>query len=356
MKNLKKIVCVVLCVMLALCALSGCTNTKPESSSQAPSSQPVSSGNVSTPADGPYKIGLIQFMEHPSLDTIREAFMSRLEEWGYDESKVTVDYQNAAGDTANMNTICQKFVGDKVDMIVAIATPAAQVAASAAQGTDIKVLFAAVNNPEADLGIQNAAAPEGNVTGTSDRLPITASVDLALQVDPDMKTFGLLYTSSESNAVAAAQEAKAYCEQKGLQVVEGTISNVSELQQVATDLCSKADAIFSSTDNTIAGSIAVVTDATRKSKTPWYVGADSMVQDGALAAIGIDYSELGAKNADMAVEIMEGKPVSEVPVFFFETYQTYINQNTLDTVGVTFPEDVLSAANFFTDASASKAE
>lgn len=346
MKNLKKFLCTVLCLTLMVTVLCACSNK--ETSSPAPS-QTSSSGEVSAVSDQPYKIGLIQFMEHPSLDTIRESIMERLTEWGYGEDKVTVDYQNAAGDAANMNTICQKFVGDKVDMIIAIATPAAQVAISSAEGTDIKVLFAAVNNPEEDLGIKNAAAPEGNVTGTSDRIPITSTVDLALKVNPALKNFGLLYTSSESNSVAAAKEAKAYCESKDINVVEGTISNVSELSQVATDLCGKVDAIFTTTDNTVAGSIAVVTDATRKAKVPWYVGADSMVQDGGLAAIGIDYSELGHQTADMAVELIEGKPVSEVPVFFFETYSTYINQNTLDAVGVTFPDDVLSGAVFFND-------
>lgn len=345
MKNLKKILCTVLCLALMVAVLCACSNKE----SSSPASSQASSGEVSAVSGQPYKIGLIQFMEHPSLDTIRESIMERLTEWGYGEDKVTVDYQNAAGDSANMNTICQKFVGDKVDMIIAIATPAAQVAISSAEGTDIKVLFAAVNNPEEDLGIKNAAAPEGNVTGTSDRIPITSTVDLALKVNPNLKNFGLLYTSSESNSVAAAKEAKAYCESKEINVVEGTISNVSELSQVATDLCGKVDAIFTTTDNTVAGSIAVVTDATRKAKVPWYVGADSMVQDGGLAAIGIDYSELGHQTADMAVELIEGKPVSEVPVFFFETYSTYINQNTLDAVGVTFPDDVLSGAVFFND-------
>lgn len=345
MKSLKKLLCVLLAIAVTACLFAGCSQKQENNSSNSASSAAA----VSAAPEEPYKIGLIQYMEHPSLDAIREAFVNRLEEWGYDETRVTIDYQNAAGDAGAMNTICQKFVGDKVDMIVAIATPAAQVAVSAAQGTDIKVLFAAVNNPVQDLGIQNDQAPEGNVTGTSDRLPITSAIDLALKIDPELKTFGLLYTSSESNAVASAEEAKAYCQEKGIEVVEGTVSNSSEIQQVATDLCSKVDAIFSSTDNTIASSIAVVTDATRKAKVPWYVGADSMVKDGGLAAIGIDYTELGRANADMAVQIMTGTPVNQVPVFYFETYETYINQNTLDALGVAIPEDVLSAANFFSD-------
>lgn len=340
---MKKLLSIALALALTMCLFSGCTNE--EVSSQVLSN--LSSGEQDSESGAPYKIGLIQYMEHASLDTIREAFMSRLEEWGYDESKVEIDYQNAGGEAANINTICQKFVGDKVDMIVAIATPAAQVAVSATQDTDIKVLFAAVNDPVADLGIKNPESPEGNVTGTSDRIPVTSTVDLAIQVDSELKTLGLLYNSGESNSVAAAQSAKAYCEENGIEVVEGTVSNSSEIQQVATDLCTKVDAIFTSTDNSIATSIAVVTEATRSAKVPWYVGADSMVQDGALAAIGIDYIELGNKNADMAAEIIAGKEISEIPVFFFEEYQTYVNQTTLEAVGVTLPDQVLESANFF---------
>lgn len=333
-----------LLALVVLCGLfAGCGNDDDNSSL---TSAPVVSETEST-ASGTYKIGLIQYVEHPSLDTIREAFMSRLEEWGYDETKVSVDYQNAGGDNANINSICQKFVGDKVDMIVAIATPAAQVAVSATEGTDIKVLFAAVNNPQADLGITTPDAPEGNVTGTSDQIPVKSTIDLALQVNPNLKTFGLLYNSGESNSVASAEEAKAYCAEKEIEVVEGTVSNTSEIQQVATDLCTKADAIFTSTDNSVAASLPIVAEATKTAKVPFYVGADSMVQDGALCAIGIDYTELGARNADMAVELMEGKSVKEVPVVFFDTYQTYINQTTMDALEIEFPAETLQNAVFF---------
>lgn len=345
---MKKILLSVLSLLLVTCLLAGCGGPGGGSSNVSGESSQASQ----TPEE-PYKIGLIQYMEHPSLDTIREAFMSRLEEWGYDETKVDVDYQNASGDSATVNSICQKFVGDKVDMIVAIATPAAQGAVAATEGTDIKVLFAAVNNPTEDLGIKSPEKPEGNVTGTSDMIPVTSTIDLALKVNPDLKNFGLLYNSGESNSVNAAEQAKAYCETKGITVVEGTVSNSSEIQQTVTSLCSKVDAIFTSTDNSVASAMGVVTEATRGSKIPFYVGADSMVKDGALAAIGIDYTELGQKNADMAVELIAGKSVSEVPVFFFETYQTYLNQTTLDAVGVTFPEDVMQSAIFFSDGGSS---
>lgn len=342
--KLQKFTALFLSVFLLAGALSACGSG--ENGSSAPvSSGAAVSGEVSQAE--PFKIGLVQFIEHPSLDTIRESFMARIEEWGYDESKIVIDYQNGNADTANLNSICQKFVGDKVDMIVAIATPAAQIALSAAEGTDIKVVFAAVNNPAKDLGIQKPDAPEGNITGTSDQIPVSSTIDLALQVNPELETLGLLYNSGESNSVDAVEAAKAYCAEKGLEVVEGTVSNTSEIQQVATDLCTKVDAIFTSTDNSIASNLPVVAEAAKTAKIPFYVGADSMVKDGALAAIGIDYTKLGAETADQAIEILEGRPVSEVPVKFFTTYDTYINQTTLDALGLTFPEDLLSSAIFF---------
>ncbi len=342
--SLKKMLAVLFSSLLFITALTACGNGG--GSSSAASSKAASSA-LSSGAGKTFKIGIVQYVEHPSLDTIRESFIARLEEWGYDETKITIDYQNGGADASNLNSICQKFVGDDVDMIVAIATPAAQIAVSAVQGTDIKVVFAAVNNPVEDLGIKNAEAPEGYVTGTSDRIPVSSTIDLALKVNPELATFGLLYNSGESNSVAAATAAKAYCESKGIAVVEGTVSNTSEIQQVATDLCTKVDAIFTSTDNSIAANMPVVVEATKAAKIPFYVGADSMVKDGALAAIGIDYSKLGAETADQAIEILEGKAISDVPVKFFETYDTYINQATLDNLGVVFPEDILSSAVFF---------
>lgn len=336
----KKTVSLFLSVLMFMLVLSACGNNNGGSStslSEAPS----------TSADKRLKIGLVQFTEHPSLDTIREAFMSRLEEWETDETKVSIDYQNGGGDTANLNSICQKFVGDKVDIIVAIATPAAQIAVSAVKDTDIKVVFAAVNDPISSLGLKNPEKPEGNITGTSDKIPVSSTIDLALQVNPDLKTFGLLYNSGETNSVGAVEEAKAYCAEKKIEVIEGTVSNTSEIQQVVANLASQVDAIFTSTDNSIASNMPIVVESTKKEKVPFYAGADSMVKDGALAAIGIDYTKLGEETADQVQQLLVGKSVSEVPVKFFETYDTYINTTTLKDLEIDFPEEVLAGAIVF---------
>lgn len=346
MKIGKRLLCALLAAAMGALLFTGCSKKE-----ETPSSLP-SSSQVSQAPEEPYKIGLIQYMENPFLDTIREAFIARLEEWGYDETKVNIDYQNAGGDSGNANAICKKFVEDKVDMIAAIATPAAQAAVSSVKDTQIKVLFAAVSDPGKDLNLQNAQAPEGNVTGTSHQVPVAATLDLALKADPKLKTLGLLYDPGESGSVAAVEAARKYGEEKGVAVVESTVSDIGGLQQAATDLCAKADAVFTPIDNTVASSTAVVAEAARKAKTPWYAGTDSMVRDGALAAIGMDYTEMGNKNADMAVQLIEGKAVSQVPVFSFESSQTYINQNTVDALGITLPGEVTESAVFFTDQAA----
>ncbi len=345
MTKWKKLFCAVLCFVVIAGALGGCTKRETESSGLVSSS--VSPEPVSEAPDGPYRIGLVQYMEHPSLDAAREAFMGRLEEWGYDESKVQIDYRSAGGDAVGVEDICQDFVKKKTDMIVAISTPAAQAAVKAAQGTDVQVLFAAVSDPEKNLSLKNTEAPEGNVTGTAVRVPISSLVDLAMQADPNLKTLGLLYSSGESYSVDAAAQAKQYGEEKGLQVVESPVSGAEEISQAAADLCAKADAVITGGDNGIAASAAAVAEAARKAKTPWYAAVDSMVQSGALASLGVDYTELGCKTADMAVRLMEGVPAAQTPVCFFEDSRTCVNQDTLDALGVSLPEDVLNTAYFF---------
>lgn len=334
---MKKAISLILTLILGISVLAGCNGG---------SNADVSGTSSAGSEKGAYKIGLVQFMEHESLDMIRTAFMEKLQS-KIDDGSVTVDYQNGQGETANLNSICQNFVGDKVDLIVAIATPAAQAAVTAAEGTDTKILFVAVNYPQTDLNIQNLEAPEGNITGTSDLLNIASIVDLALKVDPDLKTFGMLYNSGEPNSVAAASDAKAYCEEKGIEVIESTISNTSEIQQAATDLVSKVDAIFTGTDNSIASAMPIVSEITKNAKVPFYVGADTMVMAGGLATIGVDYKDLGARSGDMAIKLAGGAAISEIPVFFYDEYQAYINKTTAAAIGVEFPADVTESAVIF---------
>ncbi len=204
MKLTKKCLTIALSALLSLSLLAGCSGASGSSSAAAGSTSAAATG------EGEFKVGLIQLMEHPSLDEIRTAIENELaakaEEEGF---TYTYDYQNAQGDTATIANICQKFVSDDVDVIVAIATQAAQGAATAVEGTDIPVIFSAVTDPVAAGLVENTDAPEGNITGTSDAIPVSKIFDLAAELTPDVQSFGLIYNTSEINSVSVIEETKA---------------------------------------------------------------------------------------------------------------------------------------------------
>lgn len=289
------------------------------------------------------KIGIVQIVEHPSLNTIRESFVSQLEKEGFkDGDNIAIDYQNAQGDQTNLKTICQKFANKKYDLIVAIATPSALAAAGETQ--DIPVLFSACTDPVGSGLVDNLDKPGKNVTGTSDAVSAEQIMNLAKRMTPDIKTIGALYNSGEANSISVINDLKEYAKVNGMEVVEATVTNSSEVQQAVLSLADKADAIFSPIDNTVASAMPVVTQVANKKKIPVYVGADSMVKDGGLATYGINYPVLGKETAYMAVEILNGKNAGDIPVRMMTEMDIYINKNTADAIGITIPADVLEEA------------
>lgn len=289
-----------------------------------------------------FKIGVVQITEHPSLDTIRDSFIEELKALGYDDSKVEFDIKNAQGEQTNLSTITQKFVGDQSDLIVAIATPTAQAAAAAT--TEIPVLFSAVTDPVAAQLVEDPSKPSANITGTSDAIPVDQVLELCKKLTPNVKKIGFLYTSSEINSQVTVEKAVEYAKTMGYECKTVTISEASELQQAAASLAKDVDAIYTPIDNTIATSMQVLSNVGTEQKIPIYVGADSMVADGGFATVGIDYTLLGKKTAEMAKDILEGKAISELPVATLDNFDTIINQTVADTIGVTIPEDIKSNA------------
>lgn len=289
------------------------------------------------------KIGIVQIVEHPSLNTIRESFIAELEAKGFkDGENITIDYQNAQNDQTNLMTICKKFTNNKYDMIVAIATPSAL--AAAGETKDIPVLFSACTDPVGSGLVSSMEKPGKNVTGTSDAVSAEKIMELAKRITPDIKTIGALYNSSETNSISVVNDLKEYAKNNGMTVVEGTVTNSSEVQQVVQSLTTKVDAIFSPIDNTIASAMPIVTQVANKAKIPVYVGADSMVKDGGLATFGINYTVLGKETADMAAEILNGKNPGDMPVRTMDDMDIYVNKDTAAEIGIELPEDVLSEA------------
>lgn len=288
------------------------------------------------------KIGVVQIVEHPSLNTIRESFLAELATLGYTADKVEIDYQNAQGDQTTLNSITQKFAANKVDLIVAIATPSAQ--SAAATTTTIPVLFSAVTDPLAANLMTDPAKPDRNVTGTSDAIPVEQVFELSKKLTPDVKKYGFLYCTSEVSAISVINEAKKYCDANGIAYTEATITNTSELQQAAQSLVGQCDAFYTTIDNVVASAMPMLADVALKAKMPVYVGADSMVIDGGFATVGIEYTNLGKQTAAMADKILKGTPISEIPVETLNNFGTIINEETAAALGVTIPDDVKATA------------
>lgn len=325
---MKKIVASLLVGAMLLVSLVGCTTKVEEKQNKA-----VVNASGTTEKSEKIKIGIVQPVEHPSLNQIRESIVLGLEELGL-KDKVEITYKDAQGDASNINTIVSQFVGDKMDIIVPIATGAAQSAAAATK--DIPIIFAAVSYPvEAGL-VKELDKTDGNVTGVSDAVRVNEIFDLAGTLTPNVKTFGFIYNSGEVNSVSAINKAKEYCDSKSIKYVEATITSSGELLQAAQSLVGKVDAIFTPTDNTVASAMPVLSAEAIKAKIPVYVGADSLVADGGFATVGVDYKVLGRQVAAMIKRIIDGESISDNPVETLNEYIKIINDETAKKIGVDY--------------------
>lgn len=284
------------------------------------------------------KIGIVQTMNHPSLDEIREYTIIGLEEQGM-KDKVDIIFKDAQGDPANINTIINQFVGDNVDMIIPIATTAAQSAAAATK--DIPIVFAAVSYPVKAGLVTDMNVTDKNITGVSNAIAIEDIFELSQKLTPNVETYGFIYNLGEVNAVAGIDRAKAYCDEKGYNYLEATITNSSELLQATQSLVGKVDAIFTPNDNTVASAMSVLSSEAIKAGIPVYVGADSMVKDGGFATVGIDYKVLGRQVAAMAKRILDGETIKENPVEIINQYSNMINITTAKALGINIDEETL---------------
>jgi putative ABC transport system substrate-binding protein len=283
------------------------------------------------------RIGVIQLVEHVALDASYQGFVDGLKAAGYvDGQNVKFDFQNAQGEQANCVTIAQKFVNDKCDIILAIATPAAQAVANLT--STIPIVITAVTDPESARLVKSNALPGTNVTGTSDLTPVEAQIKLLKQLVPNAKTVGLLYNSSEQNSLFQISLAKKACDAAGLKYIDATASNSNEIQQVVQSLVGKVEAVYSPTDNLIASAVPTVAMVTTQAKIPFICGEEGMTKQGGLATYGINYYELGKQTATMAVDIIKnGKKPAEMPIQYLATGDLFINEDVAKAIGITIP-------------------
>ena len=286
-----------------------------------------------------YKVGIVNYMDHPSLNQIETSVKKELNAQGK-KLGVTFDYKNYSfngqGDGSTLNQIASQLVSKDVDVIIPIATPAAQVVQSATEDKNITMVYAAVSNPVTDGLADSMKKPGGNKTGTSDALNTNRILKLMQTQNKNLKKVGLLYSKGEASSKKPIQEAKDYLKKAGIDYVEKTGTNTDEIQSAADALVhSKVDAVFTPTDNTVQSAELSIYEKFVTAKIPHYAGADSFALNGAFVGYGVDYEELGKKTADMVADILvNGKKAGETAVGTFDNGKVVINKEVMEKLGL----------------------
>ena len=289
-------------------------------------------------ANGSYKIGVSQFVQHPALDAATAGFKQAFDDAGID---VEWDDQNASGDQATAVTIAQSFASSDLDLVLAVATPAAQTAAQAV--TDKPVLFTAVTDAvEAQL-VESNEEPGGNITGTSDLAPFDEQLALLQDVVPGAKKVGIVYASGEVNSQVQVDAVTEAAGPLGLEIVTKTVTTANDIG-AATEALGDVDAIYVPTDNMVVAGLASLVQVAEDKQIP-VIGAEAgTVEQGAVITLGIDYTKLGYQTGEMAIKVLEGAETATMPVEVSKEFAYVVNEDAAERMGVTIPESILAEA------------
>lgn len=289
-------------------------------------------------------VGIVQLVEHAALDAANKGFVEGLASKGYKEGQnITYDRQNAQADQSNLQNIAHRFVNNKVNLICAIATPAAQTVANVT--SDIPIVATAVTDYKAAKLVKDNAKPGTNVTGTTDMNPVEQQLDLLLKLVPNAKSVGTIYCSSEVNSQLQIEILKKAAAAKGVTVKEATVSNVNDIQQAARSLVGKVQAIYVPTDNVLASAMPTLVSVTEEAKLPVICGEGGMVKAGGVATLGVDYYKLGFQAGEMAADILGGKSKpADMAIQAQKEFKAMVNVKEAEKIGLKVPEDVLKGA------------
>lgn len=307
------------------------------------------SGAASQASGGSEKkvsIGVIQYATHPSLDNCYTGFQEGLKEAGFEEGKnLSIDFQNAQADNGSSDLMAKNMVSKKYDMIMAIATPAAMSAYSAAKDTDIPVVFTAISDPVAAQLVQSLDKPGGNCTGSSDVLPLEQQFKMIRSFLPKAKKIGVLYTTSEVNSVSNLKRFKELAPKYGFEIDDVGITNSSEVASGAASLVAKGvDCVNNFTDNNVVNNLSTLLQATDGAKIPVFGSEVEQVKNGCLASVSIDFVALGKETGKMAAKILKGeaKP-ADTPVYVVNEGKPVYNKAVLEKFGLSLPSDYSGA-------------
>jgi putative ABC transport system substrate-binding protein len=300
-------------------------------------------GAKSGAADGVKQrtIGIIQLADNGAFTDMREGFLEKLRELGYGEAELRVDYKNAQGDIGTLNTICQEMAASKYDLVVTIATPAAQ--AFVNQESSIPLIFISVTDPVA-AGVMGAMnKPDKNATGTSNLVPVDEIFRLADTLTPGIDRYGMLYNTGESNAVTTIAKAKAYLDSQNRKYIEATVTNSSEVQQAAESLVDRTGAFYIPIDSMVQSAMPQVAQIALDAKLPVYGSSPVMVVSGALATVSVGDRYMGGVSAEMADRYFKGTPIASIPAVTMDSFITVINKKTAEALGIAIPQELSGA-------------
>lgn len=318
-------------VMLAALTLGGCSSSKNANKDVV-------------------HIGILQYVEHPSLSAARKGFVAELKKEGYVDGKnLKLDYENAQGDQSNLQTISTNLLSNN-DLVLGIATPAAQTLSNLS--TDVPVLFTAVTDPVSAKLVKTMEKPEGIATGTSDMSPISKQVELLQKVMPDVKKVGIMYTTNERNSEVQVEEAQKEFAKAGIDVLTKGISSTNDVQDTAKSLMSQTQVLFIPTDNMIVSAISLITELSKEMKVPVVGGSADIVEQGVLFTYGANYEALGRQTAKLAVRIIKGEDVSKVSAEYPKTLNVVANDDMAKTLGI----DLTSIKDESTEASSEESQ
>jgi putative tryptophan/tyrosine transport system substrate-binding protein len=295
---------------------------------------------------GMVKIGISQIVTHPALDSTRQGVIDGMAAEGYIEGEnVVFDYQTSENDMTLVASIAQKFVSDKVDAIVSIATPDSQASVKAAQGTGIPVVFSAVTDPVgAGLVVDWKSHADENVTGVSDMIVVSDDVDVILKIVPGVKKLGTIYNSGEDNSVFLTAKLREACDERGIEVVEATVSTSAEVLTAAQSLVGKVDAVWIGTDNMVVSGLEALIKVCEDNDIPFFPADEPSIERGGIAAYGFNYYDLGVQTGKMLARVLKAGEANQIAVEKGAIISLSINTAAAERMGVTIPADILSGA------------
>ena len=327
-----------LCVAAMIFALAACGGSQAPAATQAPAAE--------APAEAPaaeaqtFSIGICQLVQHPALDLATQGFKDALTEKLGDS--VSFNEQNASGDAATCAVICNQFVSDEVDLIMANATPALLAAASATNV--IPILGTSVTDYGSALGIENFTGATGaNISGTSDLAPLDGQAQMLSELFPDAKTVGIVYCSGEPNSKFQAETIAPMLTELGYTVTEYTFADSNDVANVTASACAECDVLYIPTDNTAASCTEAINNVALVEKTPIVVGEEGICKGCGVATLSISYYDIGYETGLMAAEILtEGADISTMEVRYAPQFTKEYNVSICETLGITIPEDYVA--------------